>query len=453
MFSRRLLSCSLLLSGFVVVAFSTDAVRAQRLEDGRVMFEQKARATMNLRKDLFSGRVQADAKDKSHQEAVEMAAKEVTYPLYWETLSGQLPEPRKLNDLFEQFERRLTDMSHQRLRNNTLQMQQMYCRQVIERAREVILKDNSKPVAGINAARMLARIPERTLERGIPQKERDWTEEVLPRLSDGNAEYLAGVLLALLESPKVNDGIKYYLYRGLGSLMALPKQTPALLKKETEEKIIHTAIEVVEKKVVFPKRVPHGEVEGYKFLRREAVKIVAQARVPVFGDKDRPALTLAKVAGNDQSIEPSPRLDERIEAVIGLAKMAPAAAKFPDFQPEYAMLQVAHTVEALGLEAAKNSREIPVYRGRPWKIDAARLGEAVEALKADSKSPYVQQVADQCLPMLRTIEDGGQGDANSLGDYLAKSPVPVNSLFKSSAESVIKPASGAEKEKEKEKDK
>jgi hypothetical protein len=442
------------LAALVLVTLLSSRVRSQRLEDGKVSFDEKARPTRNLRLDLFAGKVMADPKDKTHQEAVDIAAKEVVYPLYWETRGVQLPEPRKVNESFDLLDKRLVDMSHFKARLTTAPLQHMFSRQVVERAQEILANASSKPIATINAARMLARIPERVLERGAPQSERNWVEETLPRLVEGNAEYLAGVLLSAIENPKASDGTRYYIYRGMANLLAFPKQTPALLKKETEEKLVHAGIVMVEKKVPFPRQIARGEVEGYKVLRREAVKLVAQARVPSMGEKDRPALTLARVAGNDQNIEPSPRLDERIEACIGLAKMAAVAAKFPDFQPEYAAYQVARAVEALGLEASTNYNKATTIRKRPWKIDAARLGEALEILKADlPKSSYVQQLADKCSQVLRPFEDGGAGDANTLGDWLSTNPAPVNSLFKSGQDSVVKQGVIGEKEKEKEKEK
>jgi hypothetical protein len=450
MFSRTLLSRCLLPAAVVLAVFSARSTQAQRLEDGQVQFETKARATRALRLDLFGGKVTVDPKDKTHQEAVEMAAKEVVYPLYWQTnAKTDLPDPGKMNMMVEQFETRLLQLL--RVRGDTSQLQQMFCRQVIDRAQEVI--QAGKPIAGVNAARILAKIPERAMERGTPQKEKDWVAQVLPRLGEGNAEHLAGVLLTLLENPKTNDGIKYYVLRGLSSLLALPKQSPALLKKETEEKAIRAAIAMVEKKTVFPQRVARGEVEGYKVLRREAVRVVAQVGVPVLGDKDRPALVLARVAGNDESIQPPPRLDERIEAAIGLARMGALAAKYPDFQPDYAMFQIAQAVLEFGLQAAKNLADSkgPPTRSRPWKIDAARLGEAVEMMKGDVKNTYVQQVADQCLLVLNAIENGGQGGANNLGDWLAKNSVPAKTLFKSVPDSAVNPAGEKPAEKAAEK--
>ena len=261
-----------------------------------------------------------------------------------------------------EFESRLSQMT--KYKSSTEVFQQMFCRQVAERMQEVILR--GKPIAGISAARMLAAIPERRQERGSLQTEKVWADEVQPRLAEGNAEYMAEVMLSLVDNPKVNDGVRYYMLRGLASLLALPRPTQPLLKKETEEKILPSAMKLVEKKGVFPKATPRGEVEGFKILRREAIKVVAQYRTPIVG-KERPALILARVAGNDQGIVPAPRLDERIEAAIGLARMTAGAAKFPDFQPDYAMFQIASCVGEFGNQADRNRDAKTTARLRPGR--------------------------------------------------------------------------------------
>jgi hypothetical protein len=447
MFPRTLLSRSVLILAVLSLAVGTRTGHAQRLEDGWVAFKDKANATRTLQTDLFRGTIIAAATDKRHQEAIEMAAKAVTYPLRWETVGRESPPPGALNKLVEEFEGRLDLMK--KAKANTAQMQQLYCRQVIERAGEVILK--SKPIAGINAARILSKIPERILERGIPQSDKSWLEDVQPRLAEGNAEYFAGVLLSLLDNPKLNDGIKYYVLRSLSSLLALQKLANDLLKKETVEKSIRAAMQIVEKKVQFPKaalraetereKILHREVEGYKVLRREAIKVVAQSPSPAIGEKDRPALTLARVAGYDESIVPSPRLDERIEAFIGLAKMSGGAAKLPDYQVDYVAFEMARFIETFGLQAKENANTKAVsLRVRPWKVDAARLGEALEGLKAELKNDYVQQAIGQCLLVLRPIENGETGEANVLGNWLAKNAPPGKGVFKAGPDSTVKPA-------------
>ncbi|MFM7152015.1 MAG: hypothetical protein ACKO23_19480, partial [Gemmataceae bacterium] len=79
----RIVALSLVLFGGGLSAF------AQRLDDGQVAFEEKARLSRILRQQLFKGEVQADPKDKAHLEAIEYAAKEVTYPLVWKSLGGR----------------------------------------------------------------------------------------------------------------------------------------------------------------------------------------------------------------------------------------------------------------------------------------------------------------------------------------------------------------------------
>jgi hypothetical protein len=435
MYSRTVLFRSLLLFAAVVLSvFSPRAVHGQRLEDGQREYENKARATRSLRVDLFKGVSAADPGNKTHQEAADIAAKEVAYPLYWRTVGNQAPPPGKMNELVNEFESRLAQMT--KFKAATSIFQQMYCRQVIERAQEVILR--GKPIAAINAARMLAAIPARGLERGFLQSESAWVDDVLPRLAEGNAETLANAALTLLGTPKMNDGTKYYLLRTLSNLVGLPKQTKPLLKPETEEKAIAAAIKLVETKKAFARATPRAEVEGYKMLRCEAVRVVAASRTPVVGDKERPALTLARVAANDASIVPSPRINERIEAVIGLARMGATAAKFPDYQPDGAAEQIARAVRDFGIQADANREAKADLRSRAWKVDASRMLEALDVLKANVKNAYVQEVVKQCVAVLAPIENGGAGNGGNLGDWLSSNASPAKSVFKSGGDSTIK---------------
>src|SRR5215213_8001441 len=101
--SRAFLALSL------VTAFHALAA-AQRIDDGEVEFNAKARPTYSLRKDLFAGKAFADPKDKRHLETIDYAAKEVVYGLIWKTQAGR-PKPREVNDLVEDFDSRLVQMS------------------------------------------------------------------------------------------------------------------------------------------------------------------------------------------------------------------------------------------------------------------------------------------------------------------------------------------------------
>jgi hypothetical protein len=433
--SRTPPSRSLCLLALIGLAWASGPLCAQRLEDGSNELEKKGRRTYRLRADLFNGKATADPKDKDHVEAVEVAAKEVTYYLYWDSVTR--PAQGKMAGYVDTFDSRLQQMT--KYKAATEVFQQMYVRQVVERAAEVIQR--GKPIACVNAARILALIPERRMERGVLQADKAWVSEVAPRLAEGNGEYLAETCLTLLNDPRANQGVKYYLFHTLASLVRLPKQNPQLLKKETEEKAVLAAMKFVDKPVPFPRATPRGEVEGYKVLRGEAVKVVAASSVPLLADKQRPAWTLAKVAGADKGVVPAPRLDERIEAAIGLARMTAASAKSADLEPAYASLQVARAVLLFADLANKNTTtdNKPSTRARPWKVDAARLGEAIEELKATAKDPYTQGVVKEMLPVLAEIEKGAQGQSQNLGDWLTRNECPAKTLFKGAPETTVTP--------------
>lgn len=440
----------LLLTLLLVAALHAPA-RAQRLGDGEVAFDKKANLSNAIRKQLFKGQLKANPQNKNHVEAIEVGAKEAIYPLFWKT-AGR-PTPGEINGLVERFDKDMTGLSHPSARGTTAETQQLFCKHAIDAAAEVLQNDAAKPIATVNAARVLSLIPQRRALRDVLHTEKEWADDVLPRLAEGNGDHLATVCVQVLEDARTNDGTRYYLLRTLASLLGLPPQPTPLVKKETAEKAFAAATKVVEKQTPFPKATPKQEVEGYKMLRLQAVAVLAQARVPVVG-KDKVALTLARVAGNDESIVPSPRHEERVEAAIGLARMGPAAAKFPDFQPDYAAVQIARAIASFGGQANANLESKAAQRLAPWPVEAARLYEAVEGFKLAVKNPFVQSVTDQCLKLvLARIERRTAADPGALTDWLGLNPPGMaSSLFKSDPKSTIKPAPEAKGKEEKVKD-
>jgi hypothetical protein len=414
-------------------------VHAQRLEDGREKFDLSAavRQTRALRNELFKGIAKADPADNNHQKAIEIASKEFVYPLYWDT-QGTTVTRGRINRVVEDFTSRLSQMSRSaEMRDRTAEMQQVFCRKSMDRIVEVI--DKGKAIAGVNAALMLYRIVERRLERGVPVSEKTWADEVLPRLADGNGEHLGEVVLNLLASPRANDGVKYYLFRTMANLVGVPGKMP-LLKKPTEEKIIQAAVDFVDKPVPFPRNAPREEVGGYQVLRREAIKVVAQAPSATVGVKGKPGLTLARIAAADTTVNPPPHLSERIEAAVGLCRLAGRTAGKGDLQADYAAAAVARGVQAFGMAAAANIDKKGLERGRPWKVEAARLIEAIDGLKAAAGNAYVNDAAKQCRDLLEPIERDKAGQANTLGEWLEGNPPKSTSLYKGDSSTTVKPA-------------
>ena len=335
---------------------------------------------------------------------------------------------------------KLTEL--QRYRPNTNALIPLLCKDVIVRCVEIINHPDGKRIAGINAVRMLALIPHRRQERGVSIAEKTWFDETQPRLADGNAELLAETCLTLLANAKITDGHRYYLYRCLASLISLSAQPSPLLKPETIDKILLKALEQVEKKVVFPKAAMRQEVEGYKMLRQQAILVLAAGRRPVVGDK-RPILALARIAGGDSDISPAPRLTERVEASIALARMGAVASKNADIQLDYAMGAIVSTVIEFGKQGNDNIEKKAVERLRPWKADAARLSEALDEHKLAVKAPaYVAEAVKECLgKVLSDLEKGTSSKFNELADWTSK-PTST-SLFKSDPTTTIKGAATA----------
>src|SRR6185312_14029984 len=88
---------------------------------------------------------------------------------------------------------------------------------------------------------------------------------------------------------------------------------------------------------------------GFCLLRREAIRALAQIHMPAVSDKVRPALTLARFAGADGGIQPPPRIDERMEAALGLARMQ--AAQDKQYQIDYAAGQIGRCLGAFAQKA------------------------------------------------------------------------------------------------------
>jgi hypothetical protein len=433
MLSRTLLLTRIALA-LMLLAVPLALARGQRLDDGEVEFDQKLRKSKSLIRDLFSGAVPVDPRSKDHREAIDLAAKSVTYPLYWKTQASRPPEG-KIDQIVLEFESELSKLT--KARGATQALVPLYCKDVVEHALEVAQK--GKPIASVNACRLLAAVGARRMERYQFIPEKAWFEEVMPRLAEGTGEALANACLTILADPKCTDANRYWAFQALASLLAMPRQPNPLVKPDTLEKICAAAGGTILKRTHFPKATPRAEVEGYKVMRLQAIKALAQSRVPAIG-KERPALVLAKVASNDQSLEPSPRIEERVEAVVGLGLMGPAAAKANDYHADYAVSQVCRAVADFGNAAGGNLDSKPVVKQRPWKVDAGRMLEALDVLKDAVKLPYVQEAVKQCVAVLAPIEGGRAGPANDLSDWVVRNEPANKTLFRGDAASVVKPA-------------
>jgi hypothetical protein len=372
-----------------------------------------------------------DPANKSHIDALDAGAKYITYCFTWPTFY-QGP-PGKIDSAFRESEGLLDRIAKNKTERRP-EVALAFTKAVAARAREVI-NTSQVAIARINAARVLAKAAD---------------------LGQGE---LADTLLELFNqeiardeksSPRRNDGVTYYLLHGMRDLLAIPnppEPAPPILSPERERKLAEALLAFVNKPQSFTKETTDDEFEGYRSLRREAVRALAYCRAPGLKDKERPGMTLLRIMARE-GLSPEPRIDERVEAALGVARMRPALDG-KEFQPEYAVYQIALFVDVFGRRYNDSRRKVPptndLKEARPFRIYAARLIEALDALKTDTKNPYVLQVVDQCRKVLLPVEEG-KDDTRTVDlteKFLRDNPSPKDGLFAGVAGTSVKPANRA----------
>jgi hypothetical protein len=415
----------------VLLAGPFGVLRAQTLSDGFKALDDKYRSHRTFIAQLFKGQGQADPNDKSQVEAIDIYARYNTYRVYLEPLEGQ---PGKIDKAFKEFEGDIADINKNK--PATQPLADIYREKVRIHALEVIQHDKAKPIHKIHNARILAKVAE---------------------LGEGK---LAETLCELIRDEKggdkdstkkdgLNDGVRYYALRGLHTLLAQasPQQMQPLLSQEEKGKCAEAILQLLERKPNVPAKPTTQELDGYRLLRREAIRALGEIRTPAFSDKVRPALVLARIAGNDERIQPPPRLDERMEASIGLARMVSAQGK--NYEPDYAAGQIAKCVGKVAQQVTEERNADTKEHRHPWKVLAARLNEALAALKADSgKNAYVADVCNRGTKVLQRIATGRGVEAGDVTWFTTnQSDPPSKELFKGDADSAVKPAGGEAPEK------
>jgi hypothetical protein len=412
----------LLLAVAAATAIVPELAQAQTLDDGWALLDNKSGRVRTRFQSLLKGTEKFDASDKGQVEVVDLIAKRHTYGIVVNHAMVKPPDTGVKGpiekDILE-FDGHIQTFIRDRA---SLQgMADVFCDKVRLHAKEVLDLDNQKarPIQKIHNARLLAKAAQ-----------------------FGQGAF-ADTLLAVLKDSNQNDGVRYYILRGLATLLAQvqPGTTNPVLSKDELAKCATGIVEFLEQRKGPAKKAPREEIDGFCLLRREAVRALANIHTPSINDKVRPALVLARFAGNDERIQPPPRIDERVAASIGLARMMSAQDKL--YQPDYAAAQIAKCLGTFG-QMVKNERangkDFPT--SRPWIIDATLLREALAALKTDSgKNKYVETMVDKAGQLLRDVVSAKDIQANDLVWWTsAESDPPSRELFQGAADSTVKTA-------------
>jgi hypothetical protein len=381
----------------------------------------------------------ANKDSKEDQAAVDWMAQYYTYRITWDGLTA---DPGGANKLMDEFNLQVNSATSAAMRQGNPAFGEMYLKALALRARDVI--QTRQQLAAVNGARMLARL----------------TEAGSAEAGDACAEALEDAK-GFLE-PKARPGVQYYALQGLKNLLGLWAEAPTGAdappvppgRKEREARYARALVEVIGRKPPDgAKPTTPDEVKGLQVFRREAVRALAQYRAPAVADdkgviqepNGATALALLKVVNND-GLAPPARLDEQIEAGIGVARLRSKA--LASYQPDYAAQQLGYLVVEMASRAQKNDKT-----KFPWKLYAARFSDALEALRADAKGhpdkavfPYVSEVVSRSLRVVKDIELNESGNGGDLKLWLGNNPPPSKTLYKGVANSTVRPLEKGEDE-------
>jgi hypothetical protein len=385
---------------------------AQKLEDGLEALNRRAYQLRDQISLLLRGEIVFDPKLADHNEAIAVEAKSLTYPFILEPREDLEKAPGKIDKLFRSLDTDLNYMA--RSKDKTEEVGKVFRNDIRLCALEVLNHKNARPIIKLNATRILARLAEY-----------------------GQAE-LADDLVAVLRDPKENDGARYWALRGMRDLLVASSagELPTLDKP----RILKVAVAIMEflaEKPPIIDATPADEIEGYRLLRREAIRTLSQVRLPMVNEKLRPAVVLAQFAGNDERIFPLPRFDERLEAAMGLLRLRPAKDA-PGFQPDYTAEQLAHLISYFGTQANARREKKDYTRLRAWKVDAARMVAPVIAFRSEVKDPAVADVCGSLLRVLIAVANDKQAPADDL-TTLSEWKAPNRGVFQG-VNSAVKPA-------------
>ncbi len=360
----------------------------------------------DLANDLLRGVRPFDAGQPAHTEALDTQAKYVTYQFTWVTVEGK---PGEIDKVYSGgIDRDVTSLK--KGRPATAGAIQVYSGKVIEHAGEVL--QTQKLIAKVNAARVLAKLA----ELGPPD--------------------LADALVAVLQSQE-SDGVKYWALRGLRVLAA---QQPAVLNPEREKKAAEALAAFVERRMTVTDTTKPEDVEGFRVVRREAIRALAHLRNPAAAAGGRGPLALLRVVAKD-GLVPPPRMDERVEATIGIARLKPALDK--EYNQDYALAQLGLFLDDFTQAVTRDRNEAVDSKAPqlyPWKGFALEMYEAIDQLRAEATEPYVIRLADECLALLDRIEKGNPADPERILRIVINDPPKSGRLFKNLEDSTVRPA-------------
>ena len=345
------------------------------LED--VLKERSASA--EIFNKTLRGEVVFDAKNPAHMKAVDVYARFFVYRVTRPEIQS---EPGKMDSIFKEFESVLKQLRTKA--DNPFNTS--FLAKILEKTKEVL--PNTSISARINAVRMQAMCPAEIANCDLPG------QKILPD------QFMESFIEVLQKSP--DDGMKLYALKGVRDTykvirpMAVVKKASnrVTLNPALEVKVAETLAQIIETPMVYPAGTAPEIVEGYRVLRREALKALAQSRAPISGQKGKTAFILAKFA-NGSDIKPEPRLDERAEAAIGLLNLRTQDPDPSEYNMEAALYQFSSFLVDF-FQRFNSRNDSDAEKLFPWKFYAARITDSIDELNKEVKNvPYVVEMVQK----------------------------------------------------------
>ncbi len=434
---------------FTAVLSHAPAQQKQRSPE-RLEFDEKEYKSQQV-KQMLQGDAPAD------KQMLDAAAKYYAYRL---TLTELQSKHGKMQEIVKYAESEI-DANRREERKNT-EAVQIFNAALLTRLKEVL--PNPRPIASMNAARILMHMAETGYE------------EAVDALADA------------LNDAEMNGGTQLYAARGIKDFykLAFPVgETPPVFFKDRQREARSILALLAALKRQPPQSPPPTpeEIEGWRYLRREIIGTLAFSRYPAVADakgtlapEGKTALALARIIRND-GVNPPPRLDEQVEAATGLAmlKMKP----FRDYQlaQPYQLDVAAYHLGRFMVDLAQTNQQNTGQDAAkiPWRTFGARLGLALAALKKEATTlkrddptkyqalaDYVIKVVDLSTPIARALEVGEGPRPDPLASFLDGAAKDAEPIYKGDDTAVVKPGAAVliseqpkdqEKEQPKEKEK
>jgi hypothetical protein len=310
---------------------------------------------------LLRGEREPDPKAEADTKLLEMAGRYYVYRL---TL---ITKQKKLHEVVDELKSVMTQLKADEKRKLTLEL---FSKEAVKCLQEVLAMDMKQYRAPVvNAGLMLEPLG----RSGQPEV----------------GDFLAG----LVKDGKRHEVIKLFAFKGLREYFHArpPKVEYTSLDPDRQPEIAR--VEPVLDFVLRPPAMAPANAEekaACQFVRREAIRALAETRVPVIPLRNKAvkapiAYALLRVlAGGKDGLTPAPSLSEKLEAAIGVCQMKSDPAVSPQYQPDLGVALVGKTLFEFIQRYKADQPYFPAkgVPGKvpelPWKAYAERLRQALK---------------------------------------------------------------------------